>query len=43
MAFLETSAPVNACFQVKCDKCGKTTWKVRRDLQRQFPHIAPGN
>ncbi|KAI0283519.1 hypothetical protein BC826DRAFT_920549 [Russula brevipes] len=20
-------APVNTCFAVKCDKCGKTTWK----------------
>ncbi|PWZ03068.1 hypothetical protein BCV70DRAFT_214544 [Testicularia cyperi] len=23
----ELEAPVNACFAVKCDKCGKTTWK----------------
>jgi hypothetical protein len=21
--------PVDACYAVKCDKCGKTTWKVR--------------
>ena len=20
--------PVNHCFAVKCDKCGKTTWRV---------------
>ncbi|KAJ7796753.1 hypothetical protein B0H14DRAFT_3494427 [Mycena olivaceomarginata] len=22
-----TSAPRDPCFAVKCDKCGKTTWK----------------
>lgn len=22
------SIPVNECFAVTCDKCGKTTWKV---------------
>ena len=22
--------PVNTCYAVKCDKCGKTTWKVTR-------------
>lgn len=29
MAFVEHTTPVNACFLVKCDKCAKTTWKVR--------------
>jgi hypothetical protein len=27
-----TSAPRDPCFAVKCDKCGKTTWKVLSDL-----------
>ncbi|OSX57675.1 hypothetical protein POSPLADRAFT_1155691 [Postia placenta MAD-698-R-SB12] len=27
MAASEQVTPVNACFKVKCDKCGKTTWK----------------
>jgi hypothetical protein len=22
------STPVNECFAVTCDKCGKTTWRV---------------
>lgn len=29
MAATAQIVPVNACFAVKCDKCGKTTWKVR--------------
>ena len=30
MAYVETAAaPVDACYLVKCDNCGKTTWKVR--------------
>lgn len=24
-----TTVPVNACYLVKCDSCGKTSWKVR--------------
>ena len=28
MAFIEQIIPVNTCFLVKCDRCGKTTWKV---------------
>ncbi|KAL7279234.1 hypothetical protein ACG7TL_007074 [Trametes sanguinea] len=29
MAYVEASAaPVDACYLVKCDKCGKTTWKM---------------
>ncbi|KAI0367826.1 hypothetical protein BV20DRAFT_949455 [Pilatotrama ljubarskyi] len=29
MAYVETAtaAPVNECYLVKCDKCGKTSWK----------------
>ncbi|TFK49720.1 hypothetical protein OE88DRAFT_1662333 [Heliocybe sulcata] len=23
----EQRVPVNACYLVKCDKCGKTSWK----------------
>ncbi|TFK36665.1 hypothetical protein BDQ12DRAFT_236509 [Crucibulum laeve] len=26
MTFVAYSAPVNSCRQVKCEKCGKTTW-----------------
>ena len=25
---LDESPPHNACYAAKCDKCGKTTWKV---------------
>lgn len=33
MAYAElATAPVDACFLVKCDSCGKTTWKVRSPL-----------
>ena len=28
--------PVDTCYKVQCDKCGKTTWKVR---YRLFPVI----
>lgn len=24
-----TTVPVNTCYLVKCDSCGKTSWKVR--------------
>ena len=24
----QVNVPVNSCYQAKCDKCGKTTWKV---------------
>ncbi|OBZ66314.1 hypothetical protein A0H81_13778 [Grifola frondosa] len=27
MAYVEAPVPVNTCYLVKCDKCGKTTWK----------------
>ncbi|KZP17700.1 hypothetical protein FIBSPDRAFT_864688 [Athelia psychrophila] len=27
MAKIEEGAPKNQCMAVKCDKCGKTTWK----------------
>ncbi|KAJ3543814.1 hypothetical protein NM688_g5819 [Phlebia brevispora] len=27
MAFSEQAVPVDGCFAVTCDKCGKTTWK----------------
>ncbi|TBU42380.1 hypothetical protein BD309DRAFT_1001866 [Dichomitus squalens] len=28
MAYIEAAAaPVDACYLVKCDSCGKTTWK----------------
>ncbi|KAF9648712.1 hypothetical protein BDM02DRAFT_2086475 [Thelephora ganbajun] len=23
----QVNVPVDSCYQVKCDKCGKTTWK----------------
>lgn len=28
MVVTEQTVLANACFAVKCDKCGKTTWKV---------------
>ncbi|KAI0635982.1 hypothetical protein C8Q77DRAFT_606623 [Trametes polyzona] len=37
MAYLEIAAgPVNACYLVKCDNCGKTSWKVRPALLSVF-------
>jgi len=24
----QANVPVDSCYQVECDKCGKTTWKV---------------
>ncbi|KAI0790023.1 hypothetical protein C8Q75DRAFT_763643 [Abortiporus biennis] len=27
MTVVEAAVPVNTCFKVKCDKCGKTTWE----------------
>lgn len=24
--------PIDTCYAVKCDKCGKTTWAVGRSL-----------
>ena len=29
--------PVDACYAVKCDKCGKTTWAVSAHRFHHFP------
>jgi len=29
----QVKVPVDSCYQVKCDKCGKTTWKVNSFFQ----------
>ncbi|KAI0707310.1 hypothetical protein C8Q76DRAFT_748748 [Earliella scabrosa] len=43
MAYVElAAAPVNGCYLVKCDSCGKTTWKVRLTLTSSIPPpVAP--
>jgi hypothetical protein len=28
----QVKVPVDSCYQVKCDKCDKTTWKVNRSF-----------
>ena len=33
----QVNVPVDSCYQVKCGKCGKTTWKVCF-LGRDFDH-----
>ena len=40
MAYVELNgAPANACFLVKCDSCGKTTWKVRYAIHIVLPGV----
>ncbi|RPD60132.1 hypothetical protein L227DRAFT_107754 [Lentinus tigrinus ALCF2SS1-6] len=40
MAYVELAgAPANACYLVKCDNCGKTTWKVRNTFAVPPPSI----
>ena len=34
----QVNVPANSCYQVKCDKCGKTTWKVRFVLSMCSDH-----
>ncbi|KIJ60402.1 hypothetical protein HYDPIDRAFT_98907 [Hydnomerulius pinastri MD-312] len=49
MALTEAVIPVNACFAVKCDKCGKTTWRgcgahvdsVMRDVKEEDKCVCP--
>lgn len=38
-AFFVQPALVNECYAVKCDKCGKTTWKVGISLSVIFIRI----
>lgn len=35
--------PVNTCFAVKCDKCGKTTWKVSLRWQLALDALIRGS
>ncbi|KAH7884288.1 hypothetical protein F5I97DRAFT_1888400 [Phlebopus sp. FC_14] len=39
MAFNEAPVFVNACYAVKCDKCGKTTWKGCGQHVESVSHI----
>ena len=40
MAYVElAAAPVNGCYLVKCDSCGKTTWKVRVSFYLLFFYL----
>ena len=39
MATFEQVLPVNECYLVKCDKCDKTTWKVRVSFYLLFFYL----
>lgn len=39
MAAFEQVLPVNECYLVKCDKCDKTTWKVRVSFYLLFFYL----
>ncbi|KAI0248909.1 hypothetical protein BJV78DRAFT_1232404 [Lactifluus subvellereus] len=35
--------PVNTCYAVRCDKCGKTTWKVSIQSQLVLDALIRGS